>query len=415
MPEAAIAGWRRDVVEAVRALHPAVIRFGGSAVDSAGYGEFDWKTTVGGPDDRKPFRAWGGLQPTGAGLAEIIEFCRRVDAEPLICLRTAGRSAADAAEEVEYFNGAADTPMGRLRASHGHREPYGVKFWQVGNERAGAEYERQLPDFCRSVRRVDPSAIILASYPTPGVLKQAGSLIDYVCPHQYDCDNLVAADKQLTDTVAMCREFAPGRPLKIGVTEWNTTGGDWGPHRAKLWTLENALACARYHNLLHRHCDDVQIANRSNLANSFCSGIIQTDNHRLYKTPTYYVQQLYATLAGNRPLKIEPARELAQMPDLSATQSADGQWVVVLAVNSGLDGVKRLLDLSAFGDVAQQVETWTLCDSKPAREPDAVNTFDEPDRIAPKRSHVSASSGRFEYEFPALSLTVLQWKVLRRR
>ena len=92
---------------------------------------------------------------------------------------------------------------------------------------------------------------------------------------------------------------------RSAVTEWNTTAGDWGPRRARLWTLENALACARYHNLIHRHCDLVAIANRSNLINSFCSGFIQTDNHRLYKTPTYYAQQLYATLAGDRPLKID--------------------------------------------------------------------------------------------------------------
>src|SRR4030042_558201 len=83
------------------------------------------------------------------------------------------------------------------------------------------------------------------------------------------------------------REYAPGRNLKIAVTEWNTTAGDWGLGRAMLWTLDNALACSRYHNLLHRYADLVEIANRSNLTNSFCSGIIQTNNFRLYKTPTY--------------------------------------------------------------------------------------------------------------------------------
>src|SRR4029077_11571982 len=103
----------------------------------------------------------------------------------------------------------------------------------------------------------------------------------------------------------LLQEHAPGRPIRVAVTEWNTTAGDAGPKRARLWSLENALACARYHNLLHRHADLVTIANRSNLTNSFCSGILQTDNHRLFKTPTYYAQQLYATLAGNRPLAIE--------------------------------------------------------------------------------------------------------------
>ena len=45
-----------------------------------------------------------------------------------------------------------------------------------------------------------------------------------------------------------------------------------------LWTLDNALACSRYQNFMHRHCDLIEIANRSNLADSFCSGIIQTNN-----------------------------------------------------------------------------------------------------------------------------------------
>jgi alpha-L-arabinofuranosidase len=69
------------------------------------------------------------------------------------------------------------------------------------------------------------------------------------------------------------------------------------------------------------------------------------------------------------------------------------------------------LDLVAFGDAARDIESWTLGDAKQAGEPDAVNTFDDPERVVPKRSHFSASSGRFEYRFPALSLTVLSCTV----
>ncbi len=413
MPDDAVDGWRPDVVEAVKRLHPAVIRFGGSALDAEGYGGFDWRDMIGDPDKRKPFRAWGGLQPTGPGLAEIVRFCRLVGAEPLICIRTAGKSPGDAAEQVEYFNGAADTQMGRLRASHGHPESYRIKFWQVGNERAGGDYEQQLPAFCRAIRAADPKALILSSFPTPGVLRRAGDLIDYVCPHQYDCANVPATQKELDATIAMCRQFAPQRPIKIAVTEWNTTAGDWGPHRAKLWTLENALSCARYQNLMHRYCDAVQIANRSNLANSFCSGIIQTDNHRLYKTPTYYMQQLYATLAGNRPLKIDPAASPDRVPDISATLAADGKTVILLAVNASLEDVTRRLDLSAFDDGPQDVETHTLRDHRHDAEPNAVNTFDEPERVAIDRATFHATSGEFEYRCPALSVSAILWRVKR--
>src|SRR5262249_5909434 len=162
---------------------------------------------------------------------------------------------------------------------------------------------------------------------------------------------------------------------------------------------------ARYQNLLHRYCDSVQIANRSNLANSFCSGIIQTDNHRLYKTPTYYMQWMYATLAGHRPLRIEPATAVGDMPDLSATMSRNGKAVVLVAVNAGLGGVKRQLDLSGFGKDAQRLDIWTLHDRRHAGELDAVNSFDQPERVAADHSELQVESGRFEYEFPALSVT----------
>jgi alpha-N-arabinofuranosidase len=411
MPDDAEGGWRPDVVAAVKALRPGVIRFGGSALDDANLGEFNWKDTVGDPDKRKPFRAWGGLQPTGPGLEEVVQFCRLVGAEPLLCVRVSGREPADAAEQVQYFNGAADTPMGKLRARNGHPEPYRVKFWQVGNERSGPEYEARLPAFCEAMRRADPSITLLSSYPTAGVLRRAGDQVDYVCPHHYDCANLAACANDLSAVRALCRELAPKRAIKVAVTEWNTTAGDWGPTRARLWTLENALACARYHNLLHRHCDLVEIANRSNLTNSFCSGIIQTDNHRLYKTPTYHAQLLYATLGGNRPLRVESPLPADLKPDVSATLSADGTTVTLFAVNAGPGDVTRPVDLSAFGDRAQEVEVWTLGDRKKAGEPDVANSFDDPERVAPAASRFPAASGRFDYRFLALTLTVLRWQV----
>jgi alpha-N-arabinofuranosidase len=411
MPDDAQGGWRPDVVAAVKALAPGVIRFGGSALDEPGFGEFDWKDTIGDPDKRKPFRAWGGLQATGPGLEEIVQFCRLVGAEPLLCVRVMGRTPEDAAEQVQYFNGAADTPMGKLRARNGHAEPYRVKFWQVGNERSGADYEGRLAAFCKAMNAADPSITLLSSYPTEGVLRRGGDLIDYVCPHYYDCGNLAATEHDLDTVRALLRTAAAKRPIKVAVTEWNTTAGDWGPRRARLWTLENALACSRYHNLMHRNCDLVEIANRSNLTNSFCSGIIQTDNHRLYTTPTYYAQQLYATLAGTRPLRIDSPLPANQNPDVSATLSADGTALTLFAVNAGLSDVTRPLDLSAFGDAGQEVEVWTLADRKKAGEPDVTNSFGDPERVAPVPSRFKAASGRFDYRFPALTLTVLRWKV----
>ena len=410
MPRETAGGWRPDVVRALRELHPGVIRFGGSALDDPNLGDFEWRDTVGDVDHRKPFRAWGGLQPMGAGLEEIVQLMQAAGAEPLICVRIRQRTPQDAADEVQYFNGSADTPMGKLRARNGHAAPYRIRYWQVGNEQGGGEYEHRLAEFCRAMKQADPQIKLLSSYPSAGVLREAGEWISYVCPHHYDCGNLAATAADLDRVRALLREHAKGRDIRVAVTEWNTTGGDAGTGRAKLWSLENALSCARYQNLLHRNCDLVEIACRSNLCNSFCSGIIQTDNHRLFKTPTFYMQDLYATLAGQRPLKLSPAFSPADVPDCSATVSADGKTVTLFAVNPTTAELSRTIDLSAFGTSARDVSVWTLADRDHAGEPDVVNSFAEPQRVAPVQAMVPASSGRISYRFPALSLTVLRWR-----
>ncbi len=411
MPEDSVGGWRRDVVEAVRALKPGIIRFGGTALEAPSFGDFEWRDTIGDSDRRKPLRAWGGLQPAGAGLEEIVQFCRHVGAEPLICVRVTGRTPEDAAKQVEYFNGPADTPMGRLRYENGHPEPYRIKHWQVGNELFGPEYEARLRAFCAAMKKADPTILLLSSYPSGGIVQRAGDLLDYVAPHHYDVMNLSGTERNLHEIRGTLAAFAKGKNIKVAVTEWNTTAGDIGPRRARLWSLENALAVARYHNLLHRHCDLVEIANRSNLANSFCSGIVQTDNHRLYKTPAYYAQQLYATLAGTRLLKIDSDALLNAAPDLSATLSAEGDVVTIFAVNPDADEVARPLDFSMFGNGGQDISVWTLADREGAKEPDATNSFAKPDRISPIRATFKAPSVRFVYRFPPLSLTVMRWRV----
>src|SRR5262249_30411507 len=156
------------------------------------------------------------------------------------------------------------------------------------------------------------------------------------------------------------------------------------------------------------------IACRSNLVNSFCSGCIQTDNHRLYKTPTYYAQQLYATLAGDRALRIESPLPPSAGPDVSATRSPDRNAVILFAVNDGLMPITRPLDFSAFqaaGDAMHNVQVWSLADSKNAGEPDATNSFGDPIRIISRQTeNREAPAAVFPFRFPPLSLTVVKWQ-----
>ena len=76
--DAALGIWRPDVVAALKAVHPGVIRFGGSTIE-----DYEWTNGIGPWDQRRPFTTvWGGLEENFVGLAEFIQLCQYVGAEP---------------------------------------------------------------------------------------------------------------------------------------------------------------------------------------------------------------------------------------------------------------------------------------------------------------------------------------------
>src|ERR1700675_1811572 len=75
--------WRDDVVEVTRELAPTMMRWGGIFADF-----YRWREGVG-PRDRRPPMVnllWGGIEANQVGTAEFVDFCRRVRAEPLVCV-----------------------------------------------------------------------------------------------------------------------------------------------------------------------------------------------------------------------------------------------------------------------------------------------------------------------------------------
>src|SRR5205807_8475579 len=73
----------------------------------------------------------------GFGTDEFLGLCRTLNAEPLFVLpgpATNPEQADYATDWVHYLNDPPTTEWGRLRASNGHPEPYGVKFFQIDNE-----------------------------------------------------------------------------------------------------------------------------------------------------------------------------------------------------------------------------------------------------------------------------------------
>lgn len=74
VPADNVAGWRTDVVDAIRDVHPALIRWGGSAVDP---GRYRWKNGIGDRDHRVPFANtnWGRIDSNDVGIDEFCQFC----------------------------------------------------------------------------------------------------------------------------------------------------------------------------------------------------------------------------------------------------------------------------------------------------------------------------------------------------
>ena len=88
---------------------------------------FDWKKLIGKAESRPNNRF---------GLPEFLRFCRETKAIPIITLPDYSGTAQDAADLVEYLNSPDDGkhPWAARRAGDGHPEPYGVKYFEIGNE-----------------------------------------------------------------------------------------------------------------------------------------------------------------------------------------------------------------------------------------------------------------------------------------
>jgi hypothetical protein len=89
---------------------------------------YNWKDGIGDRDKRPPRKnpAWTGIEHNDFGMHEYFSFIRELNTQPFIALNAGLGSAESAAQEVQYVNGASDTPMGKLRAANGHPEPLDV-------------------------------------------------------------------------------------------------------------------------------------------------------------------------------------------------------------------------------------------------------------------------------------------------
>ena len=178
MPADNLSGFRPDSIAALKSLRSGVYRFPGGNFVSA----HEWRNAIGDPDKRPPTwdPVWNALQPNDIGTDEFMTLCRLLDVEPYVAVNAGTGDAWSAAQYVEYTNGDARTPMGKLRAANGHPQPYRVKFWGIGNEMWGISYQYgamkpaqfafKHNEFAKAMHKVDPSIVLIASGAMPDTM-----------------------------------------------------------------------------------------------------------------------------------------------------------------------------------------------------------------------------------------------------
>jgi alpha-L-arabinofuranosidase len=181
-----------------------------------------------------------------------------------------------------------------------------------------------------------------------------------------------------------------------------------------LLTLGNALSNSRYQNLMHRYANLVEIAIRSNLSDSFGSGMIQPRPGGLYLSPAYYAQKLYQRAAGTYPLKINrPSNiswELAD-PDVSATLSADGKTLRIYAVNSTAESERVSFHLDGLASSVASGQAIVLKDRENALDSEAMNSQNDAERITTSPQAVNLKGSEFPFSFSPYSVTLLELKL----
>jgi len=242
MPADNVHGMRADVIELLKELDATVYRWPGGTFAE----RYNWLDMIGERDSR-PARMntayWSeDIESNDFGLDEFMFFCSFLNAEPYIAVNTVSGDAASAVAELEYLNGSIKTPMGKLRAKNGHRKPYNVKWWGIGNETYFSipveKYVVQYNSYTKAMRQADPSIKFIAVVGGPdnwynAVFRNCAENLDLVSGHLY-CSlkkPVVEHVRQMPNMIHTIakghRDYCKGldllkdRDIRIAMDEWN--------------------------------------------------------------------------------------------------------------------------------------------------------------------------------------------------
>ncbi|AOF95516.1 alpha-N-arabinofuranosidase [Sphingobium sp. RAC03] len=441
-------GFRNDVISALKNLSVPVVRWpGGCFAD-----EYHWREGIGGKAKRpvKINTHWGGVtEPNTVGTHEFFELIRQIGAEAYVAGNVGNGSPQEMGEWVEYMTSPAGT-LADERAKNGHKEPWAVPYFGIGNELWGcggnmrAEYAadvtRRYATFIKApagtkILKIAAGANVDDYNWTEVMMREAGDQLDAVSLHYYTlpqggwppkadpvnfdetlwADTLAKAvhmDELITKHTAIMDKYDPKKRVFLAVDEWGTWyAQDPGTHPGFLRqqnTLRDALVASIHLDIFAKHADRVKMSAIAQMVNVL-QAMILTEGKKMVLTPTYHVFEMYKPWqdATVLPISIDTPwynKDQFVMPAVSgsAVRGKDGKVHVGL---SNLDPtqpntVTVKLDGLTAGTVSGRVLT--------AGVMNAHNTFDAPETVKPAAfTGAQVNGGTLTVTLPPMSVVVL--------
>jgi alpha-N-arabinofuranosidase len=418
-------GFNTEYIEAAKELHLNNMRWpGGNFVAN-----YSWQDGIG-PKEKRPVRkelAWGVDESNQVGTDEWVQLNRAINSENVVCINMGTGTIQDACAWLEYCNGEQGTYYADLRTQYGHPEPYGIKYWCLGNEVDGSpwiiayknadEYCKFAKEIVKAMKRVDPDVTFIAngsSYYQPNmdwvewnwkVLNELRDDADYLSLHRYweHADDYyeymgkqaMILEEKISIPAAQARAvqsiYRMDKPMYLSFDEW-------APH-PRGGGLLTTLAVAQFLNAFVRHADMVKIANYTLLTSIL--GFDPT-NEKRFKTPFFYVFKMFSNKCLGESLDtfvrcdtfdVDDFYRGIPYLDVSTVYVKDERSLIINVVNRHQDEAIKTDIISCSGDFAPTARVQEVY-SEDVKGP---YTYAEKDEYIPKTKDISTDRSRMTH------------------
>ena len=433
-PEENWNGMRVDLLEMLEELKPGFIRFpGGCLVEGDSLeNAYRWKDTIGPVEERKAnYNLWGYHQSYGIGFFEYLLLSERLDAEP-IPIFNSGMSCqvrgaeycpidemdqwiANVLDFIEFANGPKNSLWGSKRVELGHPEPFNVKYVGIGNENWGTEYHDRFPMFRDGVKAKYPEIIIVFSGPPSyegASFNRAWrwareNEVEILDEHMY-----AVPEWMLRNTDRYDKYDRSGPKVMLG---------EYAAHAAGTRnTLQAAMAEAALMTGLERNSDIVLMAAYAPLFNrpgwsQWTPDLIWFDNARVYGTPSYHVQKLFNENLGDVVIPSKLTDENLEVIGYwfkslyhVCEYDRETENLIIKIVNPWPEEKEVRVEIGEPLEIEGQAEVILMTSDSVFDE----NTFQNPNKVLPKKYDLSGLSNKFTFTFAENSITILRLKAV---